>query len=85
MEMPLTARNIVHVTSPIRAVYAPRLLTCSKHVRSLRKKSPWFASVKSSKKKGLPGILRLVMLLGSHDTSWVPIFTMRCSVAVKTV
>ena len=44
MEMPLAARNVVRVTSPIRAVYEA------------------FASVKSSKKKGLPGILRLVML-----------------------
>ena len=48
MEMPVTARNVVRVTSPIRPVYARRLLT--------------FASVKSRKKKGLPGILRLVML-----------------------
>ena len=52
-----------------------------------------FAGVKSSKRKGLPKILRLLMLvvysndsdLGSHNASWVPIFTMRCSKAVKTV
>ena len=38
-----------------------------------------FVGVKSIKKKGLPRILRLVMLAKG------PIFTMRCSVAVKTV
>ena len=52
MEMPLTTRNVVHVISTKRAV--------------LRAKASYvieaFASVKSSKKKGLPGILRLVML-----------------------
>ena len=34
------------------------------------------ASVKSSNKKELPGILKLVMLA---KLPWVPIFSMRCS------
>ena len=42
MEMPLAARNVVRVTSTVRAVYARRLLTCS------------FVGVKISKKEGLP-------------------------------
>ena len=51
MEMPLTVRNVVRVSSTKRA---------------LRAKASYmlevFAGVKRSKKKGLPGILRLVML-----------------------
>ena len=51
MEMPLTARNVVRDLI---------------HTRRLRAKASYvleaFASVKSSEKKGLPGILRLVML-----------------------
>ena len=56
MEITIDARNVVSMISTKRAVYARRLLTCSKLLTCS------FASVKSSKKKGLPGILRLVML-----------------------
>ena len=52
MEMPLTARNVVRVISTKRAVYA----------REGFLRAQAFASVKNSKKKGLPGILRLVLL-----------------------
>ena len=53
MEMPLTARNVVRARD-------------LNQTRRLRAKASYvleaFASVKNSKKKGLPGILRLVML-----------------------
>ena len=41
-----------------------------------------FAGVKSGKKEGLPGQHKDSQV---SNTSWAPIFTMRCSVAVKTV
>ena len=69
--MPLTARNVVRINA---------LFT---HVGFYVLEA--FAGVKSSKKKGLPRILRLVMLARPHNTSWVSAFTMRCSVAIKTV
>ena len=58
------------MASAICAVYTPRLLTCSKHLLVL----------KAARKRDYPDdtrVLRLVIL--------PPIFTMRCSVAVKTV
>ena len=45
MEIPLTARNVVRVTSTVRAVYARK----ASHVLEA------FAGVKISKKEGLPG------------------------------
>ena len=55
------------MTATIRAVYAPRLLTCS---------------MNGSKEVGLPGRQKDSQV---SSTSKAPIFTMRCSLAVKVV
>ena len=49
IEMPLTAKNVAYVISTKRAVYVQR-------------PSIPAPGLKSSKKEGLPGILRLIML-----------------------